>query len=171
MVVAMDKRSETGAEIGHERGMTIVEVIVATMLLTVGVLAVLSSMGAASKASAVAEHRSTAVRVATTEIETMRSWPYDEVGIRPTSRGRTPRFESRPTVSGNNMRAQATGSVDVAGVTYDIVRHVTWSPVSVKGSTIPDGYKLITVVVAWSDTAGRHEMRQDTGLYRPAADG
>ncbi len=171
MVMAVDKRPETGAEIRRERGTTIVEVIVATMLLAVGVLAVLSSMGTASKASAVADHRSTAVRVATTEIETMRSWPYDGVGIRPTSRGFTSRFESRPTVSGNSMRAKATGSIDVGGVTYDIVRHVTWSPISVKGSTISDGYKLITVIVAWGDTAGRHEMRQDTGLYRPVTNG
>jgi len=171
MLMAMDHVANIRADYRRERGTTLVEVIVATMLLTVGVLAVFGSMDTASQVSAVAEHRGTAARVATSEIETMRSWPYDEVGIKPTSNGFTSRFESLPTVSGTRMRADASDPLLIDGLSYDISRHVTWSPISVGQSTIADGYKLITIIVDWVDTGGRHELRQDTGLYRPAGNG
>ena len=88
------------ARVASDRGTTVVEMIVATMLLGVGVLAVFSSLSAAGKATSVADHRSTAVRVATSELETIRSWPYDDVGISVTRLGYRARFEPPGDLAG-----------------------------------------------------------------------
>ncbi len=144
--------------------------IVATMLLGVGVLAVFSSLGAAGKATSVADHRSTAVRVATSELEIIRSWPYDEVGISVTSLGYRARFEGRPTVSDTDMRVEAGGELTIDNTVYTITRNVTWESIRVGRSVTTQGYKLVTVVVSWDDGVGDRSVRQDTGLYSPDSD-
>ncbi|MDW3221151.1 MAG: hypothetical protein R8F63_21300 [Acidimicrobiales bacterium] len=154
-----------------DRGTTVVEMIVATMLLSVGILAVLVSMNTATTTTAVADNRSTGVRVASSEIEAMRAQPYDDVGISSGSRGFRRSFEGRPTVTSGGARVEARASVVVDGITYDIRRDVTWASITVGATRIPEGYKLVTITVTWDDSVGDHTIRQDTGLYRPADDG
>ena len=149
-----------------EAGTSIVEVLVATALLSVGVLVVLASIGAAERATAAGERRSAAVRLASDELESIRSLRYDDIGIAPSSDGYVPRFEGRPTVSGSVNRVEASGTTDDGATTFDVERHVTWSAIDVGGARIDDGFKLVTVVVAWSDPAGDHRIRHDTGIYR-----
>ena len=139
----------------------------ATMLLGVGVLAVLSSLGAATTATSVADGRSTAVRLATTELETLRSWPYDDVGISTSSRGYRSRFEKRRTVSDGDSRVEAKDEITVDNVVYEVRRHVTWASIKVGRSVTRQGYKVVTVIVSWEDRVGDHSVRQDTGLYSP----
>ncbi len=153
----------------HERGATIVEMIVATMILAVGVVAVAGSLNTASKADSVADHRTDAARLMTTEIETIRSRPYAEIGIAPSSRGYRRHFENRPTVTEAVNRVEASGSEEIGSVSYEIDRDVTWSGISVGATSVPEGYKVISIRVTWSDAAGTHDLRQDTGLYRPDA--
>ncbi len=166
MVTVMNPTSASRASKQLERGATIVEMIVATMLLAIAVLAAATAMGAATKTAAVAEHRSVAARLATSEVESIRSRPYGLIGIDPATRGYKPRFEGRPTVSGRDHVLKPTGTVSVGGVDYRIERHVTWSPITVGGSTSAEGFKIITIIVAWDDTGGPHEVRQDTGIFR-----
>lgn len=154
-----------------DRGTTVVEMIVATMLLSVGILAVLVSMNTATTTTAVADNRSTGVRVAGSEIEAVRSRPYDEAGISSGSRGFRRSFEGRTTVTSGAARVEARGSVVVDGITYAIRRDVTWAEITVGSTRIPEGYKIVTITVTWDDRVGDHEVRQDTGLYRAADDG
>ncbi|MDH4365864.1 MAG: hypothetical protein OEY70_17445 [Acidimicrobiia bacterium] len=156
------------ARLDGEAGFSIVEAIVATMLLAVGVLAVVASMGAAARTEAAGGHRQEAARLASSELETIRAFPYAEVGIALTSRGYLPRFESRPTVTGAVNRVDATGTRTVGGTTYAIGRHVTWAPIQVGAVRNNQGYKWATVLVSWTDATGSHQIRQDTGLYQVA---
>ena len=158
-----DRRAET------EAGTSIVEVMVATLLLSVGVLALLTSVGAAERATAAGDRRSIAVRMATGELEVIRSLPYDEIGIATGDAGHVARFEGRPTVTETHNRVEAIGRLIDGSTTFEVRRHVTWAPVDVGGSRIATGYKLATVIVTWTDPAGRHEVRQDTGLYATGA--
>lgn len=153
-----------------DRGTTVVEMIVASMLLGVGILAVLVSLNTATHTTATADHRNSAVGVATTEIETVRSWPYEAVGISPASRGFRPRFESRSTVTAGTVRVEALSDTTIGGIDYSIRRDVTWESITVNAARIDEGYKVVTVVVTWTDRVGTHTVRQDTGLYRPDDD-
>ncbi len=149
-----------------EAGTSIVEVLVATSLLAIGVLVVLTSIGAAERATTAGERRAAAVRLAIGELETIRSHRYDEIGIAPGADGYRPRFEGRPTVNEPVNRVEATGLVDDGTTVYEVRRHVTWSPIEVGASRIDDGFKLVTVIVDWTDPAGAHQVRLDTGIYR-----
>ncbi len=154
-----DRRAEA------EAGTSIVEVIVATTLLAIGVLVVLTSFGAADEAADAGDRRSTAARLAGSELEAVRAFAYDEVGIALTDADYVRRFERRPTVTGAVNRVEAVGFAEIDGTRYEVRRHITWSPIEVRGVTNREGYKLVTVVVRWTDTVGDHEVRQDTGLY------
>ena len=139
--------------------------MVATLLLAVGVLALLTSVGAAERATAAGDQRVVAVRLASGELEVLRSLPYDDIGIATGSSGYVPRFEGRPTVTGTVNRVDATGEVTEGSTTFSLRRHLTWRPIEVGGVRVDTGYKLATVIVSWTDAAGPHEVRQDTGLY------
>ncbi len=151
-----------------EAGFTIVEAIVATMLLAVGVLTVVASLGAAARSEAAGEHRQEAARLASSEVEAIRAVPYPEVGIALASPGYAARFESRPTVTAAVNRVEATGTQIVGGTTYAIRRHVTWAPIQVGAVRHAQGYKWATVIVSWTDATGAHQVRQDTGRYEAA---
>lgn len=148
-----------------EAGTSIVEVMVATLLLSVGVLAVVTSLGAATRAARTGDLRSIAVRVAADELEVVRAMPFDQIGISAADPAYQLRFEGRSTVSEAVNRIGATGDVVIDDMAFDIRRHVTWRPIDVGGSRINEGFKLVTIVVTWTDPAGDHEVRQDTGIH------
>ncbi|MEZ5411990.1 MAG: hypothetical protein R2761_28400 [Acidimicrobiales bacterium] len=156
------------ARLDGEAGFSIVEAIVATMLLAVGVLAVVASIGAAARTEAAGGHRQEAARLASSELESIRAVPYTEVGVALTSLGYVPRFEGRPTVTAAVNRVDATGTQAIGGTSYAIRRHITWVPVQVGAVRNSQGYKWATVLVSWTDASGSHQIRQDTGLYQVA---
>ncbi|MEL6983784.1 MAG: hypothetical protein AAFO29_15270, partial [Actinomycetota bacterium] len=94
-----------------EAGTSIVEVMVATLLLAVGVLALLTSIGAAERATAAGDQRSIAVRLATGELEVLRSLRYAEIGIATGAAGYVPRFEGRSTVTEAINRVELGGAI------------------------------------------------------------
>lgn len=159
--VSRDHPSDRDADAGT----TIVEIIVATMILSVGVLAVLTSFGSATKASSAADHRATAARIATSEIEAVRALSHDAVGIATSSPGYVSRFEGRDTVNDGPARVEGRSEVTVGTTRYEIRRYVTWAPIQVDATRIARGYKHVTVVVGWSDAMGAHEVRLDSGVH------
>ena len=75
-------------------------------------------------------------------------------------------------VTGAVNRVAATGTVTDGPTTFEIRRHVTWSPVTVDGSRVDRGYKQATVIVSWTDPAGDHQPGRDTDVQielRPVA--
>ena len=161
----MDGSDARGRLADTEAGTSIVEAMVATLLVAVGVLAVVSSLGAADRAASVGDRRSSAVRLAASELETVRSRPYDQVGIAAGSDGYQPRFEGRSTVTGPVNAVDAIGRATVGGTSFDIRRHVTWQPIDAGGTRVAEGFKLVTILVTWTDSVGDHTVRQDTGIY------
>jgi len=151
-----------------EAGFSIVEAIVATMLLAVGVLAAVASLGAAARSEAAGNHRQEAARLASSELEAVRAVPYAEVGIALASPGYVPRFEGRTTVTVTVSRVEATGTQTIGGTVYAVRRHITWAPIQNGAVRNAQGYKWVTVVVSWTDATGSHQVRQDTGRYEVA---
>lgn len=162
----MDPNHPPGVPPGRERGVSLVEVMVATMVLAVGALGVLASLRATATSAAVADHRFEASRLATSELETIRSWRDEVVAVDPSADGYRVRHEGRSTVTDPAGRVDPVGAVDVDGTEFTVERHVTWAPVEGPDGRIDQGYKLVTVVVRWNDVGGDHEVRFDTGLHR-----
>jgi Tfp pilus assembly protein PilV len=149
----------------REAGVSIVEVLVASMLLAVGVGAVVVSLGAASEVTATGRHHSVAADLATGELEAARAVTYEELGIAVSSPGYLPRFEGRDTVTETVNQISPTGQATVDETTFDLRRHVTWADIDVGGTRITEGYKHVTVIVAWTDGSGDHQLRLDSGIY------
>jgi Tfp pilus assembly protein PilV len=160
------------SQAGHsrDRGVTVVEMLVSTMILAVGVLAVVGSLRAGTAASAVAEHRLVAARLATSELDAIRSLVITSIGIDPTSVGYTVSYEGRPTVTESTNLVAPTGTTTRAGIDYRLERYVTWESVTAASGTFSEAYKHVTVLVGWTDEVGDHELRQDTGLILSALD-
>jgi hypothetical protein len=149
---------------------SIPEVLVTTMLLALGVGAVVGTLGAAGEATASGRHQSVAAGLASGELEAIRAVAYDDVGIAPSDPGYVPRFESRNTVTEAVNRVEPLDQVEVDGTTFDLRRHVTWSPIDVGPTRIAEGYKRLTVIVTWEDGTGDHRLRLDSGLYEVSDD-
>lgn len=160
----MKDRPRAG-RVDGEAGTSIPEVLVATMLLAVGVGAVVATLGAASVATAAGRHQSTAAGIASGELEAVRAVTYDGVGIAPASPGYVPRFEGRDTVTETGNRVVPVDEMTVDQTTFDLRRHVTWGDIDVGGTRIAEGYKRITIIVTWADGTGDHQLRLDGGIY------
>ncbi len=145
--------------------------MVATLILGVGIAGAATLLVGASKTAAVSANRSAATEIGIEEIERIRSWPYDVVGIARTAPAYVPTFERQPTVTepGEN-RLEPRGTVLREGVEYLVTRHVTWLPIEVDRVLLPEGYKRLIVGIGWSDSAGDHTVWQETGLFEAADD-
>jgi prepilin-type N-terminal cleavage/methylation domain-containing protein len=104
----------------HEKGFTLLEVIFAVSILTVGILSVAAMQGASIRGNAFAWRTSEASNVAMSQIESMLEWRYDD-----------PRLEAGEIHSG-----------DPEG-RYNI----SWT---VTDNAIIDNTKLIQLTVSWS---------------------
>lgn len=152
-----------------ERGATVTEMVVATLLLATAILAAASSLGGASTASAVGANRQAAVAVAASELDVMRSLRFESVAIAPSSPDYLTRFETRITVADPRGAVVPASTVQRRGIDMGVRRMVTWAAVSTADGAEPEAYKHLTVIVEWVDTAGPHTYRLDTALFDPAA--
>lgn len=67
--------------LGAEQGVTLIEVLVAVIVLTVGILALVSSFGSAQKLTLTAERRAALSHLAQREIERLQAVPYEELAM------------------------------------------------------------------------------------------
>ena len=162
---------ERRSALGADAGITIVEMIVATLILGVGIAGAATLLVGASNTAAVSGNRRTATEIGVEEIERIRSWPYGVVGIMRAAPAYVPTFERLPTVTetGEN-RLEPTGSETREGVDYDVARYVTWLPIEVNRVLLPQGYKRLTIGISWTDSAGDHTVWHETGLFESSDD-
>lgn len=153
-----------------ELGISVAEVIVALLLLGLGTLGASATFVTSTKATTHAKYRSQAMDLAVSETERIRTLPYDSVGIVAGSPGFVSTYRGRTTAPSAGSSPETGGvhpSADVAmeDRTFTVTRHITWNPILVNGAAIPEGYKIINIVVAWNDSAGAHSIEHQSGLY------
>ena len=138
-----------------ERGLSLLEVMVATSLVLGPLFATVAAMDSGVQAATAADRRVQATALATSDIETLRSMPYERIGLAAGTAGFVPRFEGADTVEVDAPAFEPTTEVGANGTTFRIVRHVTWATVSPTGGTdIIGGYKHLVVDVSWPGPRG-----------------
>lgn len=158
-------------------GFTIVEVLVALTVLTVGVLGMAPLFMTALKTAALGADRARALAFATRDVEAFHSVPYCEVGFATSQAGYSSSWTdpvdhatySTVTISNPNANISGPSGPDetVAGQTYHFARYLVWATGRSPGgaTTYPQAYKRTAVVVTWSDQSGSHTVRQDSVIY------
>lgn len=154
----------------NERGFTLVEAVVATLLMGVGVFGASAVFGGAGRTASAAEQRSAASNLASAELERARALPYDGAAIASTAAGYQPTHEGRPTVTNDGVsnvnQIEPTSIATINATDFQITRNISWAPLEVAGTTTIEGYKVLDVEVTWTDSTGDHEITYQTGLYR-----
>jgi prepilin-type N-terminal cleavage/methylation domain-containing protein len=125
---AAEVRSRARAD---ERGFTLIEMLMAVVLLTFGVVATVGVFTSSKKISLVAQRQEVGVHQAQREIERLRSLPYDQIGltVKPPI---TDRLESNPSKVGYYVDA---GTTDASNFT---VRSATAQPALTEHLALPD---------------------------------
>jgi type II secretory pathway pseudopilin PulG len=181
----------TRAHEQHDRGFTIVELVVALGFLAIVSASIAGVFWSAIRTASVSNHRTAGAAIASREIEGMRAVPYGSVGFYGDETGYTSTFEGLPTVTLASTTPAgvvpliqpqrpdpfasagfapdphpANASPIVQGnVSFSVRRYVVWVDAVDGSSSYTDAYKRLTVVVSWTDASGAHSARQDSLLY------
>lgn len=146
MIRRLHQRLNLGA---GESGMTLIEVVIAALLLTLAAIATFSMLASATRNAQRAKSTQVALDLAQEEIERLRSVPYDDLGIQfipspstsamnPDSRvegeefalKRNPQGELAPLIespAGFSPRSEFTsGNISAGGISGTIYRYVVW---------------------------------------------
>src|SRR5437879_1080669 len=130
----------------HERGFTLVEVLVALMVLGVGIFGTSRVFLSSLATTSYAEARTRASGLATRETEAMRAIPYASLGFAAGSTGTT--YESLSTVFVAAPQTAPTGTpVVMDGVSFAITRAIVW----VADGPNPQAFKRTTTIISWTD--------------------
>ena len=100
--------AETRPRIRDERGFTMVETLVAALVLTIGILGGVTVFSSAGKESASGERQEVAAQLAQAELERLRDTPYSKLAIEP---GQTWTASGQP--------GDPTGRINVAARTFN----------------------------------------------------
>ncbi len=147
-----------------QRGLSIVEMMVATLLLAIGVAGATSLFVSASRVTLVSETRADANRLAENEIERLRGLDPALVGFDPAVPGFRVRVDGDLTVVVPGSVLQPRRVVTVDEVDFTVVTEVVWRSVTVAGRTDDEAYRRVRVQVAWDDDVGPHTVEQSTAL-------
>ncbi|MBV8984879.1 MAG: fibronectin type III domain-containing protein [Acidimicrobiia bacterium] len=169
--------SRLRARADGEEGFTIIEMMVALMVLAVGVLGMAPLFLASLRTAALGANRARALALATRDVEAFHSVPYCQVGFGTSQPGFATTWTdpadsstySTVTISDPNANIGGPSGPDetVAGVTYHFARYIVWAAGKSPGggTTYTQAYKRVAVFVTWSDQAGSHTARQDSDVY------
>ncbi len=155
------------AALQSEHGVTVVEMLVASLILAVGVAGAATLFVASNESIVVARGQADATDLAAGELEQIRALAYPEVGIAVSADGYVSMVDGRPTVTeaGQN-RVEAVGSESRQGIDFRIGRSVTWARVGDE----PHGYKVIVVDVRWESAGLERTVTVQTGRYEESAE-
>jgi prepilin-type N-terminal cleavage/methylation domain-containing protein len=147
-----------------ERGFSIIEVMVAMALISVGILGTVGVLSRVDQTRSTSYRQVAAVDLAASEMAAMKSVPYAQLGFATAVTGLQASFEARPTVMVSSSPLRPTGpDVPDRDVVFTVTRHVTWEPLATPRT--PQGFKHLTVVIGWSDSLGPHTIRLDGARY------
>src|SRR5438270_3254447 len=171
-------------EARSEEGFTLVEMMMALLVLGVALVALASVFNATLQISGIAASRARAFALAQRDVEAFKGLPYCDVGYTtpPTA---APQVASTTWTDPNDSQSYSvanpygnpnpqepapSSTVLIAGRTFNISRMVVWagSP-NDNGSGGPErasAYKRVVETVQWTDRAASpHTVRQDGNVY------
>ena len=167
-----------------ERGMTLVEVMVAAMVLVIGVLGVLTMLDTANKTSARTKAREGAVNLAREAVEAVRAVPYpdlvpaqvaDELQAQPgladasTDAGwQIRRRNVLYTVTASVCSVDDSSAGDGYGAHAGVV-FCTDSATEGTADTNPDDYKRVKIDVSWKNGSATLNARQEAVINNPGS--
>ncbi len=140
-----------------DKGFTIIEVLIAVSLLSVGILAVGTLMGTSIKTSSYSQALTQANNLAQERIETLQSISYNNLQVTDTVTART---DLRRNCSQTDMNANRpvytcipTQSIPIGNRDFTWLYTVTYIDVNGIDGADPgiDGLKRIDVTVSWTD--------------------
>ena len=140
-----------------DKGFTILEVLIAVALLSVGILAVSSLMGTSIKSSSYSQALTQANNYAQERLETLMSIDYNNLQVTNTSTGRTDLYrncaQTDATVSRPVYTCTPTATRTIGNRTYSWVYEVVFIDLDGNGTASAgiDGLKRLNVTVSWTD--------------------
>jgi prepilin-type N-terminal cleavage/methylation domain-containing protein len=147
----------------EERGFTLLEMMMALLLLGLVMGALAPAFYGLLRATSVTSQHSVANGLAVTATEQLRSIPYDEVGFH-TTPSSCP--SSNAVVLGASVAAPMAGmatSQTIGNTSYRIQRCVNWVNSSVSADTL--AYKQAVVTVSWRSSTLAVSVAQTSALY------
>ena len=157
----------------REDGFTLVEVIVATLLLLAGILAVLAMYGGALRTTTTSNTRVAATNLVRELVETAREIDYNELG------------QLRAELQARGLGSGSPWTIERRGVTYTVTATtcVFDSPTDGYASSAPanacqthpvgadangDDFRRVTFSLRWQDDTRERVMSQSTLVVNPA---
>lgn len=171
---ARSAANETSRPAAGEAGFTIIELLVALTVLSIGIVGTASVFLSSLRVTAVAENRTRAVSIAGREVEGMRAADYADVGFSALATG----FRAGVTEAGTACTPPAAGCFEtvvtaaptstplaptetVENIDFAIRRDIVW----VSNAISSRAYKRLISRVTWTDGGGSHEIVHDAGFY------
>lgn len=131
-----------------ERGLTIIEVVIAMLVFVIGAVAILTVVDAATRNSLRAQQQQAAVNVAQRELEAMRNLTYSQVAMTSTPTVQASSLDPRNRVSGSSFNLNRTGTSNYAAMVVSASGSITPGPTSF---TAGDVSGKIYRWVVWQD--------------------
>jgi prepilin-type N-terminal cleavage/methylation domain-containing protein len=175
----------------QEEGFTLIEILIAVMLLTVAIMAVLSVLDSSRSLVSVSEKNQTASHRAEQELERVAALPYSQIALAsaPTSSldpsspnyyvgpGNTYQWDPSDSTKVENLRIAAGGvppstnwndsQSRISGTTFDYVTDF-YDPKLVSSPDQPDG-RRITVAVTVNGKGLKKPVRTSTLVMDPSS--
>src|SRR6476620_5138468 len=86
-----------------ERGFTLIEILIAMALVSIGVVATIGVMGSSGRATVRAQRGEVALQQAQAEVDSLSTLPYGQIALTSTPSGSTNVNDPRYRVSGTNL--------------------------------------------------------------------
>jgi prepilin-type N-terminal cleavage/methylation domain-containing protein len=165
-----------------ERGFTLVEVVVATLILLVGILATAAMLNASSRANATNRQRDAATNIARELVESARAIPYDRVsepGVNAVLQA-IPGLEDSPGGGYTLVRNNVSYTVDIDVCIMDDAKDgggprsttEAFCSTSVAAGTEdknPEDYKRVTTTVTWTREGVERQVQQTGIINNPGS--
>ena len=145
-----------------EQGFTLVELVVAMLIIAIVFTSAAYLMYGSLRALAAAKQRSVFIEIANGELEALRSMPFDELGVLSTDpdfgdaypAGKHEGREATIVASGGAAAVTTVTASEIEGIIlpYTVERWVTW--ISSTGAPNPFELKRIDVRVTWTESTG-----------------
>lgn len=157
--------------ISDQKGVTLIEAMIAMLLLSIGIIAVAAMQTKAISASGAAFERTGANGVALTVLESLKALPFDDANLVATPTLNNDAGARKYTEAGFpalkpvlKMPAGAVAGtvVDNSGLTYQL----SWAVQDAAFAVAENPYKTIRVFMTWTTPVGQNRLVMTAVKYR-----